>query len=56
MNLLSTPTNHPPNRKCKAPAFFGDRYGGKDSGLCTHNLPAEEMELFLYEVAQEFEA
>jgi hypothetical protein len=25
------------------PAFFGDRFGGKDCGLCTNNPPAEEV-------------
>jgi hypothetical protein len=36
-------TCKPLNIKCIVPAFFGDRFGGKDGGLCTYNLPAEEL-------------
>ena len=27
-----------------SPAFFGDRFGGKDCGLCPKKPPAEEVE------------
>jgi len=36
-------TCKPLNIKCIVPAFFGDRFGGKDGGLCTYNLHAEEV-------------
>ncbi len=48
-------TGRPPNKKWIRPAFFGDRFGGKYCGLCTKNLPAEEvgcLDGFLYEAAQ----
>ncbi len=36
-------TSCPPNIKCIVPAFFEDRFGGKDCCLCTYNPPAEEV-------------
>ncbi len=50
--------NRPPNIKCIFPAFFGDRLGGKDGCLGTHNSPTEEegcLEVFLYEAAKNSE-
>ncbi len=48
-NPLSAPVleNRPPNIKCIVPAFFGDRFGGKDGGLCTYP-PAKEVGLLGY--------
>jgi hypothetical protein len=51
-------TKPPSNIKCIVPAFYGNKFGGKDGGLCTHNPPAKEVGLlgvFLYAMAQNFE-
>ncbi len=46
-NPLSAPVsetpNSSPNIKFIVHAFFGNRFVGKDGGLCTHNQPAEEV-------------
>jgi hypothetical protein len=45
-NPLSTPVWETPNINCIVPAFFEDRFEGKDGGLCTHNPHAEEVGRF----------
>ncbi len=50
--------NRPPNIKYIVPAFLGDQFIEKDSGLRKHNPAAEEvrgLEVFLYYADQNIE-
>jgi hypothetical protein len=55
-NILLTRRN--PKTNCWLSRIFGDRFGGKDSGLWPCNLWSQQIEgldAFFYELAQNFE-